>query len=450
MRYLSHVIKNLWQWVLVTSTLLSPEVLALLSRSQRLYIGFSGGLDSTVLLHCLAQFADLKQKLVAVHINHGLSDNALSWQRHCEKLAFDLAVSFVVKEARFSKLNNIEDNARQARYAIFASLVGPDDALLVAHHADDQVETFLLQLFRGAGVAGLSAMPLIKPFAQGLLIRPLLSLSRADLEAYATQQQLESIFDESNLNTHFSRNYLRHEILPLITKRWPGVYASIGRSAQNCQEAQALLNQVARDKARGAFASPCLDMTILEGLSTLHCRNILREWLRAQNVKMPSSLVFERFISELILARDDASPLVEWGKWAMRRFNHRLYLTERFPLVSHLAQIWQDFPKPLYIEGLGTLYAIESTEGIYVPKLSKVKVRFREGGEHIRLHGLRKSIKKLFQVWQIPPWQRQSVPLIDVNAMLLCVVGYAYADPVLDINHKTNLYQIELHCESKS
>lgn len=431
-------------------SLLSVDVLALLSKYQRLYVALSGGLDSSVLLHSLAQQPHLLPKLVAVHINHGLSDNALAWQMHCEKFSKACAVPFIAKEAQFTKHRNIEDNARQARYAIFASLLGPQDAFLVAHHADDQAETFLLQLFRGAGVAGLSAMPLIKPFAQGQLIRPLLSLSRAALEAYAEQQQLESIFDESNLNTHFARNYLRHEILPLIAKRWPGIHSNIGRSAQNCQEAQLILSQIAEEKTMGALASPCLDLELLDGLSILNCRNILREWLRAQELKMPNSLIFERFTSELISARDDASPVVEWGKWAVRRFNHRLYLTERFPLISQRAQIWLDFPKPLLIKGLGTLLATESTEGVYVPNLSTVKLRFREGGEQIRYKGQTKSLKKLFQAWQIPPWQRQRVPLIDVDGMLLCVVGYVYADAAVDIEDKKNLYKIELDCESKS
>lgn len=430
-------------------SLLTAEVVAVLAHYKRLFVALSGGLDSTVLLHSLAQVDELHPKLVAVHINHGLSPHATAWQAHCERLSLACDLPFIVKEAHFQSHHNIEDNARQARYALFADLVEPEDALLVAHHADDQAETFLLQLFRGAGVAGLSAMPFIKPFAKGQLIRPFLSISRAALEIYARTHQLQYVTDESNFNTHFSRNYIRHEVLPILTKRWPAVCANIGRSTRHCQEAQQLLTELALDKAKGKLASPCMDLALFEELSLLETRNMLREWLRAQHVKMPSSLIFERFVSELILARNDARPLVEWGKWAMRRFNQRLYLTERYPIVSHIARIWIEFPKPLYIEGLGTLTATQADDGIHVPTGAKVKIRFREGGEKMRLHGQTKALKKLFQSWNILPWQRHSVPLIEVDNQIISVVGFANAEQELNMTDKTLLYKIELQRESE-
>lgn len=215
--------------------------------SQKIFLGFSGGLDSSVLLHALWQL-DFKPTLI--HINHGLSPQANDWALHAKTVAkqYQLPCEVFTLNDQPALGESIEAWAREARYKIFSSLIQKEDWLLLAHHLDDQAETFFLQLLRGAGPKGLSSMASHHPFGSGFLIRPLLSLSRKEIQAYADQQKLTWISDESNEQIKFKRNFLRHHIFPALKEHFPGCLSTIARSARLCADESEVLNELLQEK----------------------------------------------------------------------------------------------------------------------------------------------------------------------------------------------------------
>ncbi|MBA3537156.1 MAG: tRNA lysidine(34) synthetase TilS, partial [Tatlockia sp.] len=389
----------------------------------------SGGLDSTVLLQNLSTQPTLINKLVAVHINHGLSINAFQWQSHCQQFCKELGIQLIVKQVDFSRLANIEEAARKARYQAFAALLSEEDCLILAHHLDDQAETLLLQLFRGAGVDGLAAMPARKKFAEATLLRPYLKFSRQNLEDYAKAHQLEWIDDESNQNLAFSRNYLRQKILPLIGSRWPAVVRNLVRTTQHCQQAQSNLEALAKiDCPELKEPSTTLALASLSGLDRARIANVLRFWFKLNKVKMPGTLSFNRLITEMIEAKNDARPLIAWKGYCVRRYQHKLYLMQDKEETVLSSQVWTCFPKPLVIEGLGKIIVREVAQGFLLPGQSQIEIRFRQGGELFNWHGQNKQLKKLLQEWQVPTWLRDRIPLFYINGQLAIVVGYAVSD----------------------
>lgn len=400
-----------------------------LTAYEQLFVGFSGGLDSTVLLHQLSQQANLKAKLTAVYINHGLSANALGWQRHCQKLCEQWQVHFLAIPVQVDRQGSLEEAARIARYQALTPLIKKNNCLLMGHHLNDQAETLLLQLCRGAGVDGLAAIAAKSAIGEGDLRRPLLHLSRNALQAYATRHQLSWINDESNQDTQHSRNFLRQNVLPILQIRWKDVAQNLARTAEHCQGAQANLNDLARlDCPQLAKTSRVLAVSPLRQLSRNRLSNVLRVWLRQNNVRMPNTLTFHRLIDEMILAAADSHPEIRWGHVTITRYQQTLYLSP--PLAGGTQVLpWTAFPKPLQLEmGLGKLTAKVADEGLMIPPDSHVEIRFRQGGERFHWHGQNKSLKKLLQEWKIPPWQRQQIPLLYLNGQLAAVIGYALSD----------------------
>jgi tRNA(Ile)-lysidine synthase len=422
--------KNLWPWVLVLKPVVTKDWLEPYQNCEQLFLGFSGGLDSTVLLHLLAAEPSIKGRIIAVHINHGLSPNAHNWQNHCQKHCDDLHIPLIIKQVHLTGRANLEERARRARYTVFQSLVLDNMVLLTAHHRDDQAETLLLQLFRGAGVDGLSAMAEVKKIGRGELFRPLLHCPRERLEQYATTQQLSWITDESNFNNDFSRNFLRNEIIPLLQTRWPVITGNLARTARHCQEARNLLQELAvSDSPLINHSITTLCVSPLQSLSTARIRNVLRTWLHANSVVMPNTEIINRLISEVILAREDATPKLLWGNYSVSRYQHTLYLHDVPEYTKPSSLDWKTFPQSLILpSALGELNAVASTTGLVLPMSSTVQVRFRGGGEVFVWHGQTKTLKKLFQQWKIPVWQRDKTPLVYVNGELACVVGYAISD----------------------
>ncbi|MDG4605564.1 MAG: tRNA lysidine(34) synthetase TilS, partial [Candidatus Contendobacter sp.] len=251
-------------------------------QSHRLIVGYSGGMDSHVLLHLLAMQRELwpERTLEAIYVDHGLHPASAVWGGHCARVCRELNVPFRTLriDARPAPGESPEAAARQARYAALAAALEPDAALLTAHHRDDQAETLLLQLLRGAGPHGLAAMPEAARLGQGRLLRPLLNVDRAALLAYAHTQQLQWIEDASNADTGFDRNYLRHRILPLLRERWPAANRVLARSARLCAETAGWLDAEAdADLARVMTARPdALSVPALRELSELRQRNLLR------------------------------------------------------------------------------------------------------------------------------------------------------------------------------
>lgn len=419
--------RSSWRWVLVTR--LTAYWLEQLGQYDRLLVGYSGGLDSTVLLHLLAGQPTLVNKLLAVHVNHGLSANANNWQDHCQQFCKDLAIPLVVKQVNLPSQANLEEEARKARYEIFSSLLANTDGLILAHHLDDQAETLLLQLFRGTGIDGLAAMAAKKGFAGANLLRPFLQLSRQNLEEYAKTNLLSWVEDESNLNISFSRNYIRHRVLPLICERWPAVVDNLVRTTHHCQQAQSNLEALAKiDCPTLNEVSSTLPLAFLSTLNSERISNVLRFWFKSNQVKQPDTLSFNRLLKEVIQARSDARPEVVWKGFSVRRYQQTLYLSQVEKEQFFATTNWPQFPEPLKIEDLGEIIVKEAEQGFLLPTPAKIEVRFRQGGELFKWHGQLKQLKKLLQEWQVPPWQRGSIPLVFVNGQLAVIVGYAVSD----------------------
>lgn len=410
--------------------MLNSKWIVHLGRFQQLILGFSGGLDSTVLLHALTQCSTLGKQLIAVHVNHGISSKAQDWQDHCAQVCLESGVPFVAHKVIFNQEANLEEEARRARYGVFSSLLKEGGCLILAHHQDDQAETLLLQLCRGAGVDGLAAMSETGFFGSGSIARPLLTLSRQQLEDYARIHGLKWIEDESNQEITYSRNFLRHQVMPLLKERWPKVVTNLARTAGHCQQAKSQLEALAlQDSPELSLVKTSLSIEPLKSLARDRIVNVLRVWLRKNQVQLPSTAIFQALVQELIFAASDALPQICWGKVAVRRYQQHLYLDAKKPAVlpSHIE--WEHFPKTLILESCSLhLIAEQKSPGLRIPPGVKISIRFRQGGETFFWHGQNKSLKKLFQEWNIPPWLRKAVPLLYLDEKLAAVVGYAVSD----------------------
>lgn len=299
------------------------------------WVAYSGGVDSQVLLHALVS---LRQQcffeLRAIHIHHGLNRSANDWQKHCELVCQNFDVELITHRLDLSSSHdNIEERARKSRYEFFASLLQENDCLLTGHHQDDQAETVLLQLLRGAGPKGLSAMPASSVLGSGLLLRPFLNISHDELLSYAREHQLNWIDDDSNHNTRFSRNFFRQEIMPLLKQRWPSAAETITRSAKHCAETERLLEE---------FIAPLFNLCLLENkalsliqlkkLTPLQQKHVFRQWLFYCGFFSPNERKLENCLRVFLTAGQDRHPMVTWGDVIVRRYRNEIR-AERVPAL---------------------------------------------------------------------------------------------------------------------
>lgn len=397
-----------------TPALLLAE-LQRLPRADSYWIAFSGGLDSLVLLHALAAIRErLPARLRALHVDHGLQSDSLRWAAGCERQSLSLKIPLeIIKIEIIPKSGvSLEALAREARYRALGGRMAPGDILLTAHHQDDQAETLLLQLLRGSGVSGLAAMPSLAALGDGWLARPLLGFSRSLLANYARAEGLEWIEDPSNRHLAFDRNYLRHQVIPVLRARWPALGRSLSRSARHCAEAQTLIDELARRDLAGAVAdeSGCLDTKALRSLPAPRCRAVLRQWIARQGLPLPPAVALDRILDELLTAAQDRCPEVIWRGAEVRRFRGKLYLLPPLPPFDRVWSRQWDGRGPLILPaGLGRLL-LEP-----VPEMAQpLSVSFRRGGERCRPLGSShsRSLKQLLQEAGVPPWERGRIPLV--------------------------------------
>jgi len=397
---------------------------------RRYLVAFSGGLDSTVLLHALAMTAaEHKVALLAVHINHGLQSAADEWSQHCRAVAEALGVEFRVEQVCVDLAGGqgLEAAARDARYRALGPLIQPGDWLLSAHHRDDQAETLLLNLLRGAGPMGLAGIGALRPFADGWLVRPLLSYSRSDLRAYAAEQQLTWIDDPSNADQLRDRNFLRHEILPRLKSRWPDAVACLQRSGRIAGDAVLLLDDLAAMDAIAVHAGyDRLRIDALRRLSAVRQRNVLRYLIRQQGLPTPSEARLQQVLDTVLPAREDAEPCVGWEGGQVRRYREHLYLLQgELPPVPDIPGDFGGGDRLLLASGLGTLHLeAGAPEGLSEALVrSGLELRFRRGGEKFRPMGQAhtRKLKKLLQEAGIVPWMRDRIPLLYSGGELVAV-----------------------------
>lgn len=397
---------------------------------RRYCVALSGGMDSTVLLHLAA--GAVTDRLRAIHVDHGLHPDSGDWRDGAASGCAALGVPFtsLAVEVETAAGLSPEAAARTARYDALAAALEPAEILLTAHHADDQAETVLLQLLRGAGPAGLAAMPTSTDFAGGLLCRPLLGFERVTLADYARRHGLAWRDDPSNDDVQADRNYLRHRVLPRLRERWPSLTATIGRSARHSAAAANLVRQQATVDLADCRRGATLALAPLRELSRPRAREVLRHWVRARRLPPPDSRHTERLLDELTAADGAAGGCVEWPGAGVRRFRDRLFL------LDEEAGAWLDTsPAPLSWQrpgrlslgpGLGELRADPAAgEGCVADlwRRGPVEVRWRAGGERIRPGPgrPRRRLKSLLQEAGVPPWLRDRLPLIYADGELAAV-----------------------------
>jgi len=402
------------------------EKLHNLPDTTRWVVGLSGGVDSVVLLHSLVA-ANLPEPIVAVHIHHGLSDNADDWLTHCQTLCYELDVPLTVARVNLkNEGRGMEDAARQARYDVYAGSMEQGDMLLLAHHQDDQAETLLFRLMRGAGPYGLGAMDECRAFASGYIGRPLLSFSKEQLIDYAKANGLSWVEDESNFNEEYDRNYLRNSVMPLLEARWPHFAKRWQQTALACQQADQMshdlslldLERCDEQKERGGyslcFASLCL-------MPRYRRHNLLRNWVRSRGYSIMEHKHLHEVEKQFIESSASGAE-VQWSGTALRLYGERLYLTR--PGNTE----WQHHP--LHWSGDRTLELPDGSQLHQQPTVGGLRkanggfeIRWREGGERCqpqdRAHS--QTLKKLLQEYGLEPWLRDRVPLIYNNDMLVAV-----------------------------
>jgi tRNA(Ile)-lysidine synthase len=401
------------------------KLLELTGPKPRVVVAYSGGLDSTVLTHRLAKQRRELGGLRLVHVDHGLQSMSKDWSRHCARQARAWCLPFVSLPARVqpARGESVEAVARDARYALLAKELAPGEVLVTAQHLDDQVETLLLQLFRGAGVPGLAAMPQRARFANGLIVRPMLGDSRAELERYAQRHRLEWVEDPTNQLERFGRNFLRHRILPLLRERWTGIDLSIARSARHMAEAASLLDENARRDLMATMDGNGLNVAALRRLRPARRRNVLRAFIAHAGVESPSTAQMREIADSLLAARADAQPEVSWNGGAMQRRSGRLLLQVKSQDTSRLQHEtalktwhWKQH-REFLLNGAGDQLALIEDAGgsIDLDKLPKaLELRPRGGGERLRPgpQARTQSLKKLMQAARLPVEVRARLPLL--------------------------------------
>lgn len=392
-------------------------------------LGLSGGVDSVVLLHLLAQLSPRHSwQLSALHVHHGISPHADKWADFCSQLCEKCAIPLQVERVDLTPLREkgIEAAARELRHGVLARQ--SVDFIALAHHQDDQAETLLLQLLRGAGVKGAAAMSALQSRnGTPALLRPLLEVVRAELEAYAKLHGLQWVEDESNADDSYPRNFLRHRVLPLLEESFPACRTTLARDARHFAEAAELLDVLAEQDALGALDGVTLAVDRLAGLAPLRAKNLLRWFLCRRGALMPQAALLEEMLRQLCVARADAQVCIAWGDWEARRYRGRVYVrcVQSEP-AADLCIPWHG-EVILAFPGGALNFAHCRGEGISADRLTgaPVTIRFRLGKEILRPDAARpaRTLHYLFQEYGIPPWQRTGWPLLYCGETLVAAPG---------------------------
>lgn len=400
---------------------------------EKFWIACSGGMDSSVLLHLFySNKSQIKQSLEVIYVNHGLQEKSVDWGEFCKKQCQHYEIPFTQLEINEEcpKGVSIEEWAREKRYSLIAQTMNKNDVLFTAHHQDDQVETFFLQALRGAGPRGLVSMPSIKKFVNGFHARPLLQFQRSEIQRYANDNDLVWHDDNSNYDTRYDRNYLRHKILPRIEERWPAYRETISRTINHQNEYKSLLDEIAYNDMKLALHknNMCLSLEIIQKLSFERQKNLVFVWLDELRLDSPGSKHMAQIISDIINSTTDKSPCVNWKDVEVRRYRNLLYASKIMNKHNVKIKFDWDPESPLTILEETLIAKPEIGKGISKAntKNAKFVVRYRQGGEKIHPDNLAhsKTVKQLFQERGVLPWQRDRIPLIYINEKLAVIPGF--------------------------
>jgi tRNA(Ile)-lysidine synthase len=412
-------------------------------------LAWSGGLDSTVLLHALLRLRSSHPReisLRALHVDHHLQRQSAAFRRHCARIAKRDRLPLQMLHARIDRVagGSLEELARDERYRLLASRLKAGDLLLTAQHGDDQLETVLLALMRGAGVAGLAAMPAASTLGLGMLLRPLLGVSRSQLHRHAQEQGLEWMEDPSNLSLQFDRNYLRSRILPAVRERWPGSARTVARSARHCAEAMRLVESQSRTDLGLALDGEDLQIAVLRRWSPARQKNVLRAWFTHRGARPPE----ERRLAEslrLLDARLDARPLLEWDGWQLRRHHGCLLLAaaarvKPVPVPDPASSLVWNWRKSgtLILPDSSVVQILDDPHGDLDPRRLPAKLQVARASDHEGpfRRGEGRRLRKLLQELQVPAWERARLPVFyapatdGASGQLLAIADLWLAEPL--------------------
>ncbi len=409
-------------------------------KNTSLLIALSGGVDSVVLLSLAAGLRSQNQCSVrAIYINHGLQEQSAQWGSFCASLCSELDIQFAAVQVSVDLESGLspEAAARDARYDALRNNLQTGEYLCTAHHADDQAETLLLQVFRGAGVHGLASMPELREFGAGYLLRPLLHCTRDEILRYASDHSLSWCEDPSNTNLRYDRNYVRNELLPSVAQRWPQVVSNISRSASHCAETMQLMQDLARldfaESGNGTIANNSatvaaqLSITQLLTLSDVRRKNLLRYWIGQHGFQTPSTIQLQQILNDLVCADETSLGRINFGGAQIARYQEMLFIGERdsFEPLPDFEYQWDDTRVPLVIKELNWLLDISALHNLKAYSGHPLRVRNRRGGERWRpdadSHSV--SVKSLLQQRRIPPWQRSRLVFVYSDDKLVDICG---------------------------
>ena len=449
-----HMLQLPWNGAVV-SHIFSPRLRELLESNavERVVVGYSGGVDSHVLLHELVKvITDTEQQssvkirhVIAFHINHGFSPNANRWQKHCEKVCDELGIAFVAESPQIPAAGNKEENARKARYNAWKEFLQRGDLLLLAHHMDDQIETALFYLLRGSSPFGVQAIPPERLLGEAILLRPLINTTKDVIVSYATENDLAWIEDESNQDAGFDRNFLRNDIIPKLKDRWPKLPQSVNYALKRDGEGRALIDSIAEsDFALVVDVEGGLSIDRLRALVPARQRNLIRHWVTKLQLPLPPSGLLRKQLPQLLDAQDSKAPGPSWKNYAFVRYDGHLYIlrelpdfdsrrvfasdadTTKIPDQSSLDLNGGQLTTDLFEndEDCRQKYADSKNEGLRlrIPASGKLSVKFRRGGEVMKLSKTR-TLKNIFQEQSMPPWLRDRIPLVFCDDELVAVAG---------------------------
>ena len=391
--------------------LLGP--ISTLPEHSRLWVAFSGGLDSALLLHVVAS---CHCDVTAIHINHQLQTNHQQTEQFCRDVCDRLGVPIVVElvdvEVSDTGAGGLEEAARNARYRVFERRLSDGDLILMAHHGDDQAETVLFRLLRGSGVSGLAGMPASRALGRGSLYRPWLAVGRDRLQEVADSSGLRWVEDPSNISQVYDRNFLRHAVIPDLKKRWPGLLKRMGHSAGACRESAELNQRLAELHWQYCSDNGRLALAKLRELSALEQRNLVRWWLQRQRFEVPASASLDQGLADLLSAAEDRAPEIRGAGFSLRRYRGYLYLVPDVVVPEGPINL---YPNKLAVWGGWELSLMSnSPAGTAKNPPPPIRVSTRQGGERVRMRpeGPSRALKTWLQEQGVPPWERALLPLV--------------------------------------
>lgn len=417
------------------------QALAALPAHDRLMVAFSGGPDSLALLHALSRL-DRPEPVTAVHVDHRLDRESSNRATMAGRLAEGLGVAFESLAVDVDTRGpGPEAAARRARYRALAARMNPADILLTAHHADDQAETLLLQMMRGAGPRGLSGMPRVRPLEPGYLARPLLDLPRSAITEYIRRHGLEPVMDPGNADLQRDRNFLRHRVLPRLAERWPDFATHMSRAAGLQADARRAVDELAGLDLAGVTTSPgVVDIAALGELPEYRRAPLLRHWCRQQGLEPPSARRLAELLAQIIPCGDDNRSEIRWHDHALRAWRGRLHLLATLPDESDWSVTWPAGDTLTLPDGRGRL-SLSGASALPASWSAGLEVGSRRPGETIRLQtGDHRHIKGLMHAARIPPWERTAWPVLRHGDRVLAV-----GDRWLDADFARELEQQGTH-----